>query len=283
MAGLALLPGYEHDIEPGAGLSVSAGAVKFVKHTTESRRGTYRAVRNLWRGPANWGKGLPHFLMDGPRIVQLLPLTVGAYTLVNDPGGADTNRSGPAIQLERCGFAADPMPDDEYDALGKLLADLVDAGHALDLAQHPRFYGANEGIVLARKDSPIRMSAREYEAFNGFCGHQHVPENDHWDPGKLDGDRLEAIARTHLAGGQPAPTPTPEDEDDDMVKAPRPCYRTPAGIYGVNAVGRLQLLGGPATDTALHTPNQGNPPELQPPLDVSEETLQTLLAFYNVA
>lgn len=204
------LPGYEHDPEPGAGLSVSAGRPKVVLHTTESPRGSFEQVRNLWRGSANWGRGLPHFLADGPRIVQLLPLNVGAYTLENAPGGADTNRSGPAIQVERCRYAADEMTDEEYRADGKWLADLVRAGVDLDLSQHPRFLGQGDGM-LATYGAAQRMSAAEYEAFNGFCGHQHVPENAHWDPGRIDGDRLELVARTNLGVTSPVTSPIPEE------------------------------------------------------------------------
>ena len=35
-----------------------------------------------------------------------------------------------------------------------------------------------------------RMSAAEFTAFTGICGHQHVNDNDHWDPGALDIPRL---------------------------------------------------------------------------------------------
>jgi hypothetical protein len=39
------------------------------------------------------------------------------------------------------------------------------------------------------------MSDDEWNAFNGWCGHQHVPENSHWDPGKLNIDHLTRITR----------------------------------------------------------------------------------------
>ena len=34
-----------------------------------------------------------------------------------------------------------------------------------------------------------RMSPAEFKAFTGVCGHQHVNDNDHWDPGGLRHDR----------------------------------------------------------------------------------------------
>jgi hypothetical protein len=36
----------------------------------------------------------------------------------------------------------------------------------------------------------FRMSPTEWDSFNGVCGHQHVPENTHWDPGAFDWTRL---------------------------------------------------------------------------------------------
>jgi hypothetical protein len=39
------------------------------------------------------------------------------------------------------------------------------------------------------------MTEDEWNNFDGWCGHQHVPENEHWDPGKLDIGRLLRIKR----------------------------------------------------------------------------------------
>lgn len=222
------LPGYEHRPIGGAGLSAGPGRRKAILHTTETDYGTLDVLVNHWR--RSWGAGLPHFVAEGARYVQLLPLDVGAYTLENAPGGADTNRSGPAIQVEIIGYSARGLNDVEYEALGKWLADLVKAGAGIDVTKHPRFYGANEGVVLASYSSPVRMSAAEYNNFNGFCGHQHTPENAHWDPGKLDADRVERIALAHLAPVNvlaPAPAPL---EDDDMAA---PIYRYADGTMFV--------------------------------------------------
>lgn len=194
------LPGYEHDPEHGAGLSVAPGAPKVVIHTTESGPGSLAAIRNMWRGREAWGRGLPHFIAEGDRYVQLLPLNVGAYTLENRVGGADTNRSGPAIQVEIVGYARNAFTDVEYGALGRWLADLVRAGLRINLSQHPQFHGEGAGWVLAAYDARQRMTAGTYSAFNGFCGHQHCPENAHWDPGFLDANRVEHIARAYLDG-----------------------------------------------------------------------------------
>lgn len=57
-----------------------------------------------------------------------------------------------------------------------------------------RFYRADEGIVLARKTSPVRLRPAALRNYSGWVGHQHMPGladngsvlpagDDHWDPG----------------------------------------------------------------------------------------------------
>jgi hypothetical protein len=43
--------------------------------------------------------------------------------------------------------------------------------------------------------SPARMTFAQWNAFKGICGHQHVPENDHGDPGSLPFTKLIALAK----------------------------------------------------------------------------------------
>ena len=52
--------------------------------------------------------------------------------------------------------------------------------------------------------SPARMTFAQWNAFNGVCGHEHVPENDHGDPGSLPFAKLIALAKGT----------TPPQEDD---------------------------------------------------------------------
>jgi hypothetical protein len=35
-----------------------------------------------------------------------------------------------------------------------------------------------------------RMSVDEWNRFAGWCGHQHVPGETHWDPGAIDIDAI---------------------------------------------------------------------------------------------
>jgi hypothetical protein len=196
------LEGYEQDIEPGAGHNPVAGNRKVILHTTETGPGSFTSVRNMWRGPTNWAKGLPHFLMEGKRIAQLLPLSTCAYTSQN--GGINANKAGCPIQIEIVHRAGNPFSNEEYDVLGKWFADLIKAGVYLDLDHCPQFYGTNDGIYpyLATYESPVRDIINNqfggYTNFNGIAGHQHLEGNDHWDPGPFDIHRACDIARSHL-------------------------------------------------------------------------------------
>jgi hypothetical protein len=87
--------------------------------------------------------------------------------------------------------------------------------------------------------SPARMSFAQWQNFTGWCGHQHVPENDHGDPGSMDFARVIALAK----GGT---TPTQEDPvaltDDDIKKIGRQV------VTGANG---MKNPDDPAVDWAL--------------------------------
>ena len=58
--------------------------------------------------------------------------------------------------------------------------------------------------------SPARMSIDAWRKFTGWAGHQHVPENDHGDPGSMDFARVIQLAK--------GDTSKPSVEDDDVPK-----------------------------------------------------------------
>jgi hypothetical protein len=89
------------------------------------------------------------------------------------------------IQIEVVGFAAKThtWPNWMYANIAedviKPLEQLVGIPR-----NYKRFYRADEGIVLARANSPIRLTAAALRAYSGWLGHQHIPAPDeHWDPG----------------------------------------------------------------------------------------------------
>jgi hypothetical protein len=85
-----------------------------------------------------------------------------------------------------------------------------------DAADYLRWLNANHGVPLSGPSmwltygpdsrrpgitpasygaSPARMTFAQWNAFKGICGHQHVPENDHGDPGSLPFTKLIALAK----------------------------------------------------------------------------------------
>jgi murein L,D-transpeptidase YcbB/YkuD len=85
-----------------------------------------------------------------------------------------------AIQVEIIGFARDShsWPGSTYAALAKLARWIeANAGVARQSSVSFRQEGA------AGPNAPQRLSMAEWLVYSGHLGHQHVPGNDHWDPG----------------------------------------------------------------------------------------------------
>lgn len=187
------------------GSFVDGYAAREVLHTTEGGP-DYRPSRSSYFGHAFW----PHATaarVDGiARIVQHLPISRAARAMENDAGGVETNRAH-AVQLE-IGWWADrigDLPDDIAAVAGDWVTWV--AGQIGCRLAGPRFYGRDAGWQLTLESAPQRFTADAWRAFDGVCGHQHVPENVHWDPGALD--------LAQLAGSSPAPS-----EEEEMLVYP---------------------------------------------------------------
>ncbi len=159
---------------------------KLVVHSTEGRSPNPGGASN-YHGHQGW----PHFEVSLQRgIEQFFPINGGVFTLENRSGRVETNRAH-AIQVEVVGLAEESQ--DWPDELLRHLADVIQFVHeqtGMPL-NFRRFHGANEGVVLASVDSPIRTVVTD--GFTGICGHQHFEENDHWDPGALPVERLKSF------------------------------------------------------------------------------------------
>ncbi len=145
-----------------------------VLHTTEgtSAAGAFGAYKqhNSW----------PHFTVDqAGKVWQHIALDKAARSLQNLSGGVQTNRLG-AIQIEVVGTAANPnWPLAQAQAM-ILLMRWIEANTGIKPVAP--VFGDNKQYGL---NNPLEMSFADWEAFNGWCGHQHVPENSHWDPGAI--------------------------------------------------------------------------------------------------
>jgi hypothetical protein len=179
---------------PRDGGSFVAGPFRGVLHTTESMR--YTPSTQSYYGHGNWPHATAWIDADGkPRLAQHIPLDRAARAMENDAGGAQTNRHS-AVQLEIAWTAqqADLMPRALLDLVARFMrwveAETGTKRTGPEFWPYPRSYGA----------TTLRFTAAEWARFNGWCGHQHVPENAHGDPGD--------IGIAYLLGGH--------EEDEDM-------------------------------------------------------------------
>jgi hypothetical protein len=187
-----------------------------VLHSTEG---------SSWPGYSGGGNA-PHFTVD-PRAHQArqhFPLSSAARALVAPSDGTHTNTGG-AIQFEIIGTCVpdSPLPsvlDLDDEALG-YLAGLMRAvadttGIPLTTSvlwgPYPASYGA----------TPQRLTPDQWATHTGVVGHQHVPGNDHGDPGALNIGRILA-----LAGSATAPVTLVSKPVPAPVAAPGPVVIAP--------------------------------------------------------
>ena len=171
-----------------------------VLHKTEGTSaagaiGAYRA-NNSW----------PHFTVEkGGAVYQHLSILRAARTLQNLAGGVETNRMG-AIQIELVGYSKDvKLPTAQETAMARLMR-WIEAEAGIKPISVPFGGAAQYGLK-----NPFELSNNQWIEFNGWCGHQHVPENSHWDPGAIEISRL-----------LPPPVPVP---------VPNPGFSVPSSYY----------------------------------------------------
>lgn len=171
---------------------------------------------------------VPDFPARKLRWYQHFEANAAALALVDRPGGVRPNRDG-VLQVELAGTSGWASTDNKsrgnYPAL-----DLRDkrwywAEHAEDwmldgLAEFLLWVNSEWGVPLV---APIeftswakaskRMSIEQWNRFAGICGHSHVPENDHTDPGALPmADIIGRVVKT-----APASTIPPNTREEDMA------------------------------------------------------------------
>lgn len=151
------------------------------------------------------GSLAPTFTVSGVvgKVWQHFPANMSARALVNAAGGVETNTLN-VVQVEMIG-TCDPSKKGQgmiywpeaTDAQLKPLVDLLKWLHAewpIPLVSTPKpwlVYPSSYGSAGGQ-----RMSFDEWNNFSGVCGHEHVPENYHGDPGNFPINRL-----LQLAGG----------------------------------------------------------------------------------
>ena len=154
--------------------SYTSGPFKGVLHTTEG--GSAGGAIGAYKANNSW----PHFTVDRDGTVyQHMGIDVAARSLQNKSGGVQTNRDS-AIQIEVVGWASKPAwPLAQVAGLISLMRWIEkEAG----VKPHAPVFGSSEQYG---ERNPLEFSQAQWDAFDGWCGHQHVPENSHWDPGAI--------------------------------------------------------------------------------------------------
>lgn len=239
---MALMPGASR-VQKFSGNRHKAKIDKVVVHTTEGSN---------WPGYAGGGNA-PHVtLRHTGEIRQHIDSAYSSKALENRPGGVQTNNDG-ALQVECIGscdrayarkhdlFFWPDAYDDDLEPLARFLA-WAHTEHGVPLTTRSLVWSDSNAAYL---NAPQRMTFKQWRAFSGICGHQHVPENTHWDPGKLPVDRAVALARK-LVNAKPAPSVKP-------TNAPQfPLPRRPGALYYYGpASGPITSVSGMGLNTAV--------------------------------
>jgi len=187
---------------PGDAMEVNV----VVLHTTEGR--TLPGYAGGLMAPNL--TAVPDFAAKKLDWYQHFDIDVSSRALVNLPGGVETNTLN-VCQAELVG-TCDPAAHAKWTKAGKqhvfwpeapqwALRELarflawMHEEHEVPLSgpalwpPYPTSYGSKAGQ---------RMTKHEWNAFKGVCGHTHVPENQHGDPGAIDFSVLLKFAREAL-------------------------------------------------------------------------------------
>ncbi|MFH8805469.1 hypothetical protein ACH4F6_39010 [Streptomyces sp. NPDC017936] len=255
----------------GSDMEVNCGVI----HTTEGR--TLPSYNGGSIAPTV--TGVPDIAAKRIRWYQHYDVDESARALANKLGGVSTNTAN-AFQIELVGTCDDSKaktwddkragvdylhwptaPDWALAEVGWLVRWLHDYhGVPMTCVRDWLAYGKDSrrpGITPASYGaSPARMSFAEWQAFKGWCGHQHVPENDHGDPGSMDFARVLEHAKGTSEPTPTTPDPTPSQEDDmpQMLDEynPRDVELTSGEWTGL-AVADAVLHSGPRLhDTLVH-------------------------------
>lgn len=146
--------------------------------------------------------GVPNFTNQTIKWYQHYDVDRSSRALLNKSGGVETNQLN-AFQIELVG-TCDPRTRDSWKAAGRSFIYWPDAPDwALkEVAKLVRWLSDNHKIQIKStvtwraypssygSFASQRLTGAQWEAYYGWLGHQHVPENDHGDPGDLDFDRI---------------------------------------------------------------------------------------------
>lgn len=185
------LPGYTRlsGRRSGALPRVPDAPARCVLHTDEAGSNTRSLAQRhqfppqLWVNPAAREK------------YQLISLDRTGYALLHPAGAPETNHMGRCIQVEIAGHARDTheWPDEWLRWIALEVVRPIHEHAGVPLVAH-RPVGL-DSVEAYGRHAPTRMSRAAWRTFSGFCTHQNVPDNEHWDCGRLDLGRILTYAQ----------------------------------------------------------------------------------------
>lgn len=209
---------------PGASQSYFYGAGRYSGSDMEVNCGVVHTTEGMSLPSYNGGAmaptvtGVPDIKAKKIRWYQHFDVDESARALANKLGGVETNTAN-TFQIELVGTCDDSKktswsgkkagvdylhwptaPDWALAEVAWLVRWLHDY-HKVSLTCVSNWlaYGKDTrrpGVTPASYGaSPARMSMDTWRSFKGWCGHQHVPENDHGDPGAMDFARVIQLAK----------------------------------------------------------------------------------------
>ncbi|MFL4904669.1 peptidoglycan-binding protein [Streptomyces sp. MMS24-I2-30] len=156
----------------------------------------------------------PDFTAKRLEWFQHFDFDVSSRALINKAGGVETNTLN-VCQVEIIG-TCDPTTHKKWGSTPHLYAPELPDWAIRDLAAFAQWAHDQHGVPLTSgvtfKAYPgsygsngVRMTNSAWTCFKGHCGHQHVPENDHGDPGAFP---MAAILNAAKSSTGTAPKPT---------------------------------------------------------------------------
>lgn len=172
---------------------------------------------------------VPDFKNKRLKAVQHYRVDISSRALVNKLGGVATNTNN-VTQAEFVG-TCDPTTSKRWAAAGveHIFWPQAPDWALRDMAEYVAWLYENHGVPLTvpakwpaypssyGNGQGQRMSGEQWNKFRGMCGHMHVTENSHGDPGSLPIQKVLAYAREILGEdddlpdtGTPKPPTTPK-------------------------------------------------------------------------
>jgi hypothetical protein len=165
---------------------------------------------------------VPDFANKKLKWFQHFDFDTSSRALVNKSGGVQTNTNN-VVQVELVG-TCDPGTHKKWGTAKHIFWPDAPEWALQEVAKFLAWANKNHGVPLTGPSKWVayptsyangggqRMSFDAWDKFKGICGHQHVPENVHGDPGAIDFARLVGFAKELVAPvNEPAPTkPAPQ-------------------------------------------------------------------------